>query len=70
MTVTSVAEHIDLFRERFVRITREVGKRIVGNEEIVESTVTALLAGGTSCWKAFRASARPVWSTRCPTCCI
>jgi len=46
MTVTSVAEHIDLFRERFVRITREVGKRIVGNEEIVESTVTALLAGG------------------------
>ena len=46
MTVTSVGEHIDLFRERFVRITREVGKRIVGNEEIVENTVTALLAGG------------------------
>ena len=40
MTVTSVGEHIDLFRERFVRITREVGKRIVGNEEIVENTVT------------------------------
>jgi len=46
MTVTSVAEHIDLFRERFVRITKEVGKRIVGNEEIIENTVTALLAGG------------------------
>jgi MoxR-like ATPase len=46
MTVTPVAEHIDLFRERFVRITREVAKRIVGNEEIVENTVTALLAGG------------------------
>ena len=46
MTVVSVAHNIDQFRERFVRITREVGKRIVGNEEIVESTVTALLAGG------------------------
>jgi MoxR-like ATPase len=43
---TAVAEHIDLFRERFVRITQEVGKRIVGQEEIVASTVTSLLAGG------------------------
>ena len=46
MTVASVESHIDQFRERFVRITKEVGLRIVGNEEIVESTVTALLAGG------------------------
>jgi MoxR-like ATPase len=46
MTVPTVAEHIDQFRERFTRITREVGRRIVGNEEIVEQTVTALLAGG------------------------
>jgi MoxR-like ATPase len=46
MTVVSVAHNIDQFRERFVRITREVGKRIVGNEEIVQNTVTALLAGG------------------------
>jgi MoxR-like ATPase len=46
MTVLSVAQHIDQFQERFVRITREVGLRIVGNEEIVECTVTALLAGG------------------------
>jgi len=43
---TAVAESIDLFRERFVRITREIGKRIVGQEEIVGSTVTSLLAGG------------------------
>jgi len=45
MTV-SVAHHIDQFRERFTRVTKEVGQRIVGNEEIVERTVTALLAGG------------------------
>ena len=46
MTTAAVAQHIDLFRERFVRITKEVGRRIVGHEEIVNHTVTALLAGG------------------------
>jgi MoxR-like ATPase len=46
MTVSPVAQHIDEFREKFTRVTNEVGKRIVGNEEIVSGTVTALLAGG------------------------
>ena len=46
MTATAVAQHIDLFRERFVKITTEVGKRIVGHEDIVRNTVTSLLAGG------------------------
>jgi len=46
MTATAVAQHIDLFRERFVKITAEVGKRIVGHEDIVRNTVTSLLAGG------------------------
>jgi MoxR-like ATPase len=43
---TAVEQHIDHFQERFVRITKEVGRRIVGNEDIVANTVTALLAGG------------------------
>ena len=46
MTTTAVAESIDQFRERFTRITQEVGRRIVGHEEIVNGTVTSLLAGG------------------------
>jgi MoxR-like ATPase len=46
MTTTAVEQHIDLFRERFVRITKEVGRRIVGNEDIVHGTVTALLGSG------------------------
>jgi MoxR-like ATPase len=46
MTTAAVAQHIDLFRERFDRITKEVGRRIVGNEELVNRTVTALLVGG------------------------
>jgi len=46
MTATAVAQHIDLFRERFVKITQEVGRRIVGHEDIVTFTVTSLLAGG------------------------
>jgi MoxR-like ATPase len=43
---TAVEQHIDHFQERFVRITKEVGRRIVGNEDIVANTVTSLLAGG------------------------
>jgi MoxR-like ATPase len=46
MTTTAVPEQIELFRERFLKITREVGRRIVGHEDIVSSTVTSLLAGG------------------------
>jgi MoxR-like ATPase len=46
MTSAAVGPSIDLFRDRFVRITREVGRRIVGHEEVVDLTVTSLLAGG------------------------
>ena len=46
MTTTAVAQSIDQFRQRFVRITQEVGRRIVGHEDIVNGTVTSLLAGG------------------------
>jgi MoxR-like ATPase len=43
---TSVEQHNDQFQEHFVRVTKEVGRRIVGNEELVANTVTSLLAGG------------------------
>ena len=46
MTLPAVAQSIDQFRERFVRITEEIGHRIVGHSEIVSGTVTSLLAGG------------------------
>ena len=46
MTPIAVAQSIELFRERFIRITQEVGRRIVGHEEVVTQTVTSLLAGG------------------------
>ena len=45
-TTTAVSQHIDSFREKFSRITAEVGRRIVGHDEIVNATVTSLLAGG------------------------
>jgi MoxR-like ATPase len=45
-TTPSVAEHIDQFRDRFNRITQEIGRRIVGHDEVVSATVTSLLAGG------------------------
>jgi MoxR-like ATPase len=46
MTTTAVAQSIDQFRQRFSRIMEEVGRRIVGHEDIVSGTVTSLLAGG------------------------
>jgi MoxR-like ATPase len=46
MTPTAVEQSIDQFRERFTRVTQEVGRRIVGHEDIVNATVTSLLAGG------------------------
>ncbi len=46
MTQVAVGQAIDQFRERFVRITQEVGRRIVGHEDVVNLTVTSLLAGG------------------------
>jgi MoxR-like ATPase len=46
MTPAAVEQSIEQFREHFVRITQEVGRRIVGHEEVVKLTVTSLLAGG------------------------
>jgi MoxR-like ATPase len=46
MTATAVAQSIDQFRDRFSRITQEVARRIVGHDDIVNGTVTSLLAGG------------------------
>src|SRR5579864_9085783 len=41
-----VKRQLDQFRADFEALRREVGKVIVGQEEIVESTLTALIAGG------------------------
>ncbi len=46
MTSAPVASQVDLFRERFERIVREVSRRIVGQDEVVRFTVISLLAGG------------------------
>ena len=46
MTTAAVEETIGQFRERFTRIAAEIGRRIVGHDEIVEGIVTSLLAGG------------------------
>jgi MoxR-like ATPase len=46
MTSISIEQSIDQFRARFVRIVEEVGRRIVGHDEVLNLTVTSLLAGG------------------------
>src|SRR5438105_4420460 len=39
-------EQLDRFRADFEKLSREIGKVIVGHSEIVEDTLTALIAGG------------------------
>jgi len=46
MKPVAVSESIGQFQERFLSITREVARRIVGHDEVVSLTVTSLLAGG------------------------
>ena len=46
MTHAPVADQIQIFRDRFDRILTEVGRRIVGQDDVVRLTVTSLLAGG------------------------
>jgi MoxR-like ATPase len=41
-----VKEQLDRFRADFAALRREIGKVIVGHDEIVEGTLTALIAGG------------------------
>ena len=39
-------QHIASFRESYAALRAEIGKVIVGHDEIVEGTLTAILAGG------------------------
>ncbi|HET6879018.1 MAG TPA: MoxR family ATPase [Pirellulales bacterium] len=39
-------QELDRFRQDFAALRREIGKVIVGHEEIVDGTLTALVAGG------------------------
>ncbi|MDB5314085.1 MAG: ATPase family associated with various cellular [Gemmataceae bacterium] len=46
MTADEVKGELDRFRADFRRLRDEIGKVIVGQDEIVEGTLTALIAGG------------------------
>src|SRR5436189_2356695 len=42
----ALREQLDLFRKDFERLRDEVGKVIVGNREVLDDTLIALVAGG------------------------
>ncbi|MEX2271630.1 MAG: MoxR family ATPase [Vicinamibacterales bacterium] len=44
--ITELDNQVDQFKRQFSSITQQVGRRIVGNAEVIEGTLTALLAGG------------------------
>ncbi|HUF23748.1 MAG TPA: MoxR family ATPase [Vicinamibacterales bacterium] len=44
--ITELDRQIDQFKRQFSSIKEQIGRRIVGNEEVIDGTLTALLAGG------------------------
>ncbi len=46
MNDTTIQERADQFRERYRRVREEIGKVIVGHEEIVHGVLTCLFVGG------------------------
>ncbi|MDQ3168835.1 MAG: MoxR family ATPase [Acidobacteriota bacterium] len=46
MITEQLDQQVEQFTRQFASITQQVGRRIVGNEEVIEGTLTALLAGG------------------------
>jgi MoxR-like ATPase len=46
MSSEEIKQHLDEFRGDFLRLRREIAKVIVGQDDIVEGTLTALIAGG------------------------
>src|SRR5207253_693677 len=44
--IEAIKEQLDQFRADFLRLRQEIGKVIVGQDDIVEGVITALVAGG------------------------
>ena len=44
--ITELDQQIDQFKRQFSSIKEQIGRRIVGNDEVIDGTLTALLAGG------------------------
>ena len=51
---------VRLFADKCKAIFEQVGRDIIGQEDIVELTVIAMIAGATCCWRACRESAKHV----------
>src|SRR5437667_10217201 len=46
MSTDAIKAELDQFRADFLRLRQEIAKVIVGQDDIVEGTLTALIAGG------------------------
>ena len=57
----SIEEQISQFRNDYTKLKSEIGKVIVGHEDIVDGTLIAVFAGGMSSSKAFRVWVKLCW---------
>ncbi|HLY65630.1 MAG TPA: hypothetical protein VKU60_08850, partial [Chloroflexota bacterium] len=60
---------LQLATTQLKRVRDEIGKIIVGQQDVVDGVLICLLGAGTYCWRAFRAWARPRCCARWRACC-
>ena len=60
----SMQQQAEQFRNRYLAVKEQIGRVIVGHDDIVHGVLTCLFVGGHACWKACRAWARRCWSAR------
>ena len=46
--INKIDQEIELFQQRFTTVKSEIGKRIVGSEDIIEGILISLIADGHS----------------------
>jgi hypothetical protein len=54
----TIEDQAKKFRDNVDALTREIGKAIVGHQEVVRQVIVAIIAGEHACSKASPASAR------------
>ena len=61
---TDARESVEQFQEKFARLKQEIGKEIVGYEDVVEKVLICLFSSGHVLLEGVPDSARPRWYAR------
>ena len=66
MNEEELGEEAVRFKEDYEGVKNEIAKVIVGQERVVEASLTALIAGGHVLLEGVPGLGKPCWSGPCP----